>query len=213
MNGMSGYPSKKQETGEEHVSFDSSPLLSCICEMDYLPRTFGEKVKFDRETLSRKYILFYCFFQPPRHPFAVLRSCHPISLFKLCTDLYSVRDDFEMVSIVRMSEEHDCEELIKWLAFSAPTYSLVVPAEESHRRNVMCECLDVLYPGSLKCLLVNVEKGIVVHGGLDSMSCLTEHLQKLQKESSLDWLRSSERVFKMLWPVIPEEQENPFPLG
>ncbi|VFQ86756.1 unnamed protein product [Cuscuta campestris] len=116
-----------------------------------------------------------------------------------------------MVSIVRMSEEHDCAELLYWFAVSAPTYSLVVPAEESHRRNVMCECLDVVYPGSLKCLLVNVEKGIVVHGGLDSMSCLTEHLQKLQKESSLDWLRSSERVFKMLWPVFPEEQGNPFP--
>ncbi|RAL40683.1 hypothetical protein DM860_006753 [Cuscuta australis] len=210
MNVMSGYPSKKLKTGEEQVNFDKMPLLSCICKMDYLLRTFGEKVKFDQETVSGKYILFYCFFHQPV-PVRVVDMYYPMDLFNLCTDLYSVRDNFEMVFVPKPGEEDKYDLGLQGFFSIVPTYSLVVPTKESHRRNFMCDCLGLVYPGTFKCLLVNVKKGIVVHGGFDSMLHLAEHLQKLQKESSFDCLRSYERIFKTLWLVIPKEQKNPFP--
>ncbi|VFQ86707.1 unnamed protein product [Cuscuta campestris] len=210
MNVMSGYPSKKLKTGEEQVNFDRMPLLSCICKMDYLLRTFGDKVKFDQETVSGKYILFYCFFYQ-LSPVDVMHGYSPMDLFKLCADLYSVRDDFEMVVVPKPGVEDKYDLCLKAFFSFVPTYSLVVPTKESHRRNFMCDCLGLVYPGTFKCLLVNVKKGIVVHGGFDSMLHLAEHLQKLQKESSFDCLRSYERIFKTLWLVIPKEQKNPFP--
>ncbi|RAL40541.1 hypothetical protein DM860_006611 [Cuscuta australis] len=74
MKCMSVHTSKIHKPGEEQVNFDNIPLLSCICEMDYVLRKFGEKVKFDQETISDKYILFYCFFVPPREHLQKLKQ-------------------------------------------------------------------------------------------------------------------------------------------
>ncbi|VFQ86777.1 unnamed protein product [Cuscuta campestris] len=212
MNGRSGYLSKNHKIGEDCMdarlfSLHNVPLLSDICEMKCIRRTFGEQVHFDLETLCGKYVLFYSFVPSPSNYRLIQNSLYPNDLFDLCADLYSARDDFEMVFVAKSRKQDD----LQLYYYGLPSYSLVVPFEESGRPNIMREFHDLVDPGTFKCLFLNVNKNISVRGNIDSMSRLTEHLQELIQESPFDCLRSFQRILKRLWPVIPQEQKNPFP--
>ncbi|KMS95847.1 hypothetical protein BVRB_004480 [Beta vulgaris subsp. vulgaris] len=182
-------------------------LLYGISEMGYLYRNSGERVEVDLNTVKGKYLLFVCFYLPPyfRGDFE-FDSVYSQDLIPTCFDLYSHRDDFEIVLVTKLADDNpDSEPAFNDPMRVFPMSCLSVPFE---RRNFICDFFEPRLPVAagdgirFKCIFVNVAENILLFAHLnDSMTSLVGHLKDLLRKSSFDVQRSYQRLAKNMWPV------------
>lgn len=175
------------------------PLLSCMKEMHHrLYRKNGEPVL---DPLKNN-LVFVCSYVSPEFDADKNDPIFPQSLLSACLDLYSYRDDFELVLVTKMTPNND-KGVFREVMVRFPLSSLIVPFEDFERRIYMCDL--VLDPESeqvgfaYKCLFVNIaEKTLFVGQPGTSLPSLLGHLKKLLRSSSFDY----HRLFKTMWPLI-----------
>uniref|UniRef100_A0A803MS52 Uncharacterized protein n=1 Tax=Chenopodium quinoa TaxID=63459 RepID=A0A803MS52_CHEQI len=151
------------------------PLLSCMNEMDHLYRKSGEVALNDLKDF--------------------IPACH---------DLYSYRDDFEIVLVNSTNTNPDYPFLFIYPLRHFPMSSVVVPFDDYHRRSSIRQLLDPVNSGlgfDFKCLFLDVAHKTMLVGEPNSMSSLVAHLKELVHNSSFDALRSYQRLLKNMWPV------------
>lgn len=128
--------------------------------MNYLDRNCGERVKVEEKTFSGKYILVCCFRVPIfREDFD---SLYLQALITTCSDLYSMRDAFEMVVVAKMNNLANHEEVFNHFLSGFPSSCLAVPFKDSKRRDFICKYLD-LGRGCFQFILVDVRRSVLLH--------------------------------------------------
>ncbi|KAL6572184.1 hypothetical protein OROMI_013143 [Orobanche minor] len=148
---------KKSHPIEIGKSFDVISLLSCNGKMNYLYRNNNnrERVEIEEENMlfGGKYIMVCCFHVPIfRESFDALSLQ---ALVTICSDLYSTRDDFEMVVVVKMNSLANYEVLFDHFLSGFPSSCLVVPFHDSECRDFICNYLDLCGRLCIECLILD----------------------------------------------------------
>ncbi|XP_021714767.1 uncharacterized protein LOC110682750 [Chenopodium quinoa] len=179
------------------------PLLSCMNEMDHLYRKSGEVALNDLK--GKQYLLFVClYFHSQSSIEFEFESYYPQDFIPACHDLYSYRDDFEIVLVNSTNTNPDYPFLFIYPLRHFPMSSVVVPFDDYHRRSSIRQLLDPVNSGlgfDFKCLFLDVAHKTMLVGEPNSMSSLVAHLKELVHNSSFDALRSYQRLLKNMWPV------------
>lgn len=175
---------------------------------ELLLRKHGEQVELGK-AIEGKYTMICCFHAPVFGTDS--NSIVFQSLVNTCSELYARGVNFEMVVVVKMKKLADYKQVFDHFLSGFPSSCLVIPFEDSKRRDFICNYLQL--NDDVQCLLLDNNNNILLHGypefaryyGADAFPFTDEKLQTLEADEGPEWTTCSTNNLVSLFGCRPSD--------